>query len=398
MAEDKKPKIDLKARLGKAGASTVPPAAGSSPSSSPPVPSPAIPVPPPVATFGSSAPQAMPGVRVPSIPPASGVPGMVPSVASSVGGAANPIAAMAGNYGRGAQRIEVDETAVEDARRGAKKQGVVFGLVASVLFAGVGYVAGGASEQSAGRAKSVADAKDLADSALKAKGDLAKIVEVLEQGRDQLKQRKFPESLARDLGGINVDFDGTKLAGRRFSGVPTATTQQLIEFVTAVQQTNDRKLVVTNLLSKLQKPLTEQLNAPAGQQNISHIVVIDKDPTGSPSAILAGLATPVPFKSANDLPAEFTFGKPGGGGNVTAPRYKGGDISAKPAAVYVAPKSFESVCPSETAGAFAQLSAQISNFVRDLKGEPAAVEGMDGKPGLVERADRLAQALSKVAP
>jgi hypothetical protein len=126
---------------------------------------------------------------------------------------------------------------------------------------------------------------------------------------------------------------------------------------------------------------------------------VQKDPAGNPAAFIAPLAAPITFDTKDvKLPAEFTFADPGGGGNAKAPRYTGGDISKNPAAVPVVPKTFEKACPSETAGATAQLTAQIGGFIRDIKGEGQASQDIvqDTKAGLIERADKLIAALQKV--
>jgi len=99
------------------------------------------------------------------------------------------------------------------------------------------------------------------------------------------------------------------------------------------------------------------------------------------------------------LPATFTFTDPGGNGNAQAPRYTGGDIMKNAAALPVVPKTFDKVCPSEMAGATAQLTAQIGGFIRDIKGEGAPDPNSpitDTKAGLLERADKLLASLQKV--
>jgi hypothetical protein len=100
------------------------------------------------------------------------------------------------------------------------------------------------------------------------------------------------------------------------------------------------------------------------------------------------------------LPAKFTFGNPGGGGNTELPRYAGGDISKTPAAIYVVPKTFDTACPSAQGGQIAQLGAQIGEFIRSIKGEGSAPAGtdavQDSKPGLLERADKLVDGLNKI--
>lgn len=395
MAEERK-KIDLKARLGKtpgpppvAPASAPPPPYGAAP------PAPRAPV--PVASGAG-----LPGVPVGPPPQftrsAYPAPGIDPS---------HPLAAVAAPYraqtaAPQAQRIEVDELAVQQASRSARKQGIVVGLVFAVVLGGVGYVAGGASEQGQGRAKSRGDASELSGSVAKARDSLKTLSDKLEAGSKMLaNDHKFPDTLSKDLGGLNVDFDGTQLAGRRFSGFPQETTHDLVEFITSVQSVNDQKQLIQSLLVSLQKPLTEQLSAPPGQQKISYVVAVDKDPSGNVSALLSPLAAPIAVTAQNIvLPGKFAFANPGGSGNTELPRYAGGDIATKPAAIYVVPKTFETVCPSAQNGQVKQLALKIGDFVRTIRGEAQGTPGedavQDSKPGLIERANKLVDELNKI--
>ncbi|MBK6690702.1 MAG: hypothetical protein IPG50_00600 [Myxococcales bacterium] len=398
MADEKKPKIDLKARLGKnaAGGATPPPAAVGTPVPGAPVPVPAPPasVVPPVPGMG--------GVRapVPGVP--VGRPANMDASNPLVAAFAQPAAPQPAPPPQ-AQRIEVDEMAVQQARKGAQKQGLVIAAIAAVAFAGVGYVGGQASEAGAARAKSKADASELAADVAKTRASLESFATKIEEARTKLiKERKYPDQLGKELGGINIDFDGTKLAGRRFSGFPQETTSNLVEFVTQVQQLNDRKRVLQGLLSRLQKPLTEQFNAPPGEVVVQHVIAVSKDPAGNMAGFITNLAAPIKGTAQKlDLGAEFTFANPGGSGNANAPVFKGGDLSKQPGAIYVVPGSFNKVCPSETSGATAQLGAQMQNIIRDVKGDQAPAptpgnENFDAKPGLLERADKLAKGLQAV--
>lgn len=388
MADEKKPKIDLKARLGKgaAGGATPPPNATGTPM---PVPV----MPPPVST----APGPIPGLPVPGIPVGPS-PAMDPSNPLTAA-FARPTPSVQAPAPAQPQRIEVDEMAVQQARKGAQRQGFIIAAGAAIAFLGVGYVAGGASENGNARAKSVSDAQALAKDAESAKGTLETLATKLDDGRKQLAARKFPDQLGKDLGGINVDFDGRELAGRRFSGVKDTTTNELVEFITQVQALNDRKRVLIGLLSRLQKPITEQFSTPADQVTLTQVVAVQKDPAGNPAAFLATLASPIRGTQQKlDLPAEFTFANPGGSGNANAPAYKGGDLLSKPAAIYVQPGSFAKACPNENATASAQLAAQIATAFKDIKGEstPAGSLENEPKPGLIERADRLIKDLRDV--
>jgi hypothetical protein len=402
MADDKKPKIDLKARLGKQGG-------GGTVAAPTPVPPGIVPVatrsqPPPA--MGSSPPMAgPPGVPVGPPPRFSGG-----SQAAALD-PSNPLAAVAAPYRPAAVQhavavaapriIEVDEGLVQAARSGGTKRGMVIGLIIAAIVGGVGFVAGGASEQGKAREKSKADAASLGEDLTKAKETLTKLADKMDEGVKTLSGGKFPATLATDLGALNVAFDGTELAGRRFSGFPQETTAMLVDFITSVTALNDRKELVQGLLTKLQKPMTDQLSAPPGSGSITLIAAVQKDGTGNPYAFLAPLSAPIAFASSSDIkwPPQFTFSDPmGGGANASAPRYTGGDISKAAAAIPVVNKTFEKVCPSEAAGGVAQLRAQIGGFIRDIRGEGAATPDVvsDSKAGLIERADKLLLGLQKV--
>src|SRR4051812_46184442 len=214
MAEEKKPKIDLKARLGKGagGATPPPPVAG-------------IPVPGAGggAAAGAPVPQSSPTGSPPVVAPAAGglpVPpgipvGPPPAFGKGSGVAidpSNPLAAAATPYRAPTppppaqpqpQRIEVDEMAVQEARKGARKVGFTAGLVVAVVLGAVGYIAGGSLEANKGRQKSVGDAKSLATDVAKSREQLKGIADKVEAGRNSLlKDKKFPETLAKELGGI----------------------------------------------------------------------------------------------------------------------------------------------------------------------------------------------------
>jgi hypothetical protein len=404
MADDKKPKIDLKARLGKQGGGSVP------------APTPIPPGIVPQATHSQPPGAGMGGGG--SAPPAAMLPGTPvgppPRFAASGAAAAldpsNPLAAVAAPYRPQAQpqvaaiapaRIEVDEGAVHDARRGGTKRGMVIGLIIAAIVGGVGFTAGGASEQSKAREKSKADAVSFAEDLGKAKDTLTKLADKMDEGVKTLSGGKFPDKLSGDLGGLNVAFDGSELAGRRFSGFPQETTAQLVDFITNVTALNDKKDLIQGLLTKLQKPMTEQMSAAPGSGSITLIAAIQKDSSGNPYAFLAPLSAPIAFTSSSDIkwPPQFTFSDPmGGGSNASAPRYTAGDISKAAAAIPVVNKTFEKVCPSEAAGGVAQLRAQIGGFIRDIRGEaPAGPDVVsDTKAGLLERADKLITGLQKV--
>jgi hypothetical protein len=296
----------------------------------------------------------------------------------------------------------MDESTVVEARKGGMKQGMIIGGVAALVTLGIGWVAGGASARGEARESSKESARGLAKDVVTARTQMKTLADKLEAGRvSLLREHKFPDSLARDLGGLNIDFTGDKLAGRRFSGIAPDTVRDLTAFITDATALNEHKDVIVGLLNGLQKPLTEQFNAPPGQAILSQVVVISHDQSG-PQALLAQLSTPITLNAENvSLPDSFAFADPLGNGSANAKldRYKSGDISAKPAAIPVLPRTFEKLCPSETSGKAAKLAVALGTTIDEINGDakPSADQQLvkETKPGLLERADHLADELKK---
>ncbi|MGO9838486.1 MAG: hypothetical protein ACLP1X_30260 [Polyangiaceae bacterium] len=399
MAEERKPKIDLKSRLqkmgGPAGATPPPPATGSVPAPSmvpgmnrgpglTPAPPSSVPPPPGM----SRPPGAMrPATLDPSNPLAAVAQPFNPSRAPAPQAHAQP------------QRIEVDEDAVRQARGKAFKGGLTAGIVVAVM-AGVGAWMGGvASSQGAAHSQSVRDAHDLGGDLLKAKDSLTAVQQkVQDGGKSLIGDRKYPADLAKQLSGMVVDFGGDKLFGRRFSGIPSDTTRQLFDFITRVQALNDKKDLIIGLLTKLQKPVTEELSRPAGQLPISYVVILDKD-TSNMGVFLAPLATPIAPDSKDGVPNELTFVNPRGSGNVKLPRLQSDKIPKDGAVATIVPNTFEKVCPAATHGQIAQLVSSMNSLIDDIQGQKGQEGGdavTESKAGLAEVAGKLAEQLSKV--
>ncbi len=397
MADEKKPKIDLKTRLqkmgGAAGPATGPGAAIPAPGRSvpaPAIPPPSIPVPP-----GIPAPQfhSQPAPMDPSNPLVAAAHGNFRSAPAPR--AAEPPAP---------QRIEVDEGAVHDARKGVRKQMLVLMVFAMGVAGVVGFFAGGASDKTANRTRAKQDATQLKDSVAKAKDSLTQLADKLQAGQDSLmKDKKFPDALQKELAGINVDFDGAQLAQRRYDGFGNKTTQGLVDFVTRVQGVNDRKRLVQGLLSRLQKPITDALAAASSAPPIAFVVVIDRDRAGE-GAYLAPLQPPfIPTKEKPNLPDKLTFLNPRSGqGNVEMPRYTGGDIKEKaPVAMPVVPATLERAFPSAEKGQIMQLVTQLvglKDMIRRNKDaqQPGGLEE-DVKADMLELAQSLSDDLGKAA-
>ncbi len=159
---------------------------------------------------------------------------------------------------------------------------------------------------------------------------------------------------------------------------------------------NDKKGLIVALLTKLEKPITEELKRPPGQLPLQYVVVVDKE-TPNMGAFLAPLAAPLGPETG--VPNELTFLNPRGSGNVKLPRLASEKIPKDGAAITVVPNTFEKVCPSAQHGQIAQLVSSMNSLIGDIEGQKA-VEGGDviteTKAGLGDVALKLADALNKV--
>jgi hypothetical protein len=294
-----------------------------------------------------------------------------------------------------AQRIEVDEGAVQQARGRAFRTGLTAGMVVAALVGAVCFMAGNAQSAGSARAQGVRDAHDLAADLLKAKGALDTMQQkVTDGGKSIIADRKYPTGLSQELAGMNVDFGGDKLFGRRFSGVPADTTRQLFDFITRVQGLSDKKDLIVSLLSRLQKPITEELSRPAGQLPISHAVIVDKD-TPNMGVFLTTLVAPIAPDDKNGVPNDLMLANPRGGANVKLPRLTSDKIPKDGAAVTIVPNTFDKVCPSATHGQIAQLVTSMNSLIDDIQGQKGD-DTTEPKPGLSEVAGKIADQLNKV--
>lgn len=407
MAEEKKPKIDLKARLGKTavgGATPAPPPAAA-PSSGggteTPAPAASAPVAAPAAKSSGGLPAPAVGLPVPPGVPI-GRPALDPSNPLAAAMAPPPSAAPA--QPAGPARIEVDEMAVQEAAKKARRTGFIFAGFTLVLGVGIGFIGGGAQQTGKYRADSHADAAELKKDVDAAKGKMEELAKDLEAGRDSLKAKPpvFPKDLAGQLAGINVDFDGAKLSGRRFSGFPPDASGGLIDLATAVAALNDHKTAIKNLLGKLEKPLTEQLAASqAGTVSLQYMVLLGgptgKDPSGNFVGVLSPISPPISIsKEKIEIPGELKGVV--NGGVVTVPKLASANID-KPGAVYLTPGSVEAIFPSDTKSLAGQLSVKLADLIHDLRGDekPKDDQVVDVKPGLIERAETLSKSLEKIS-
>src|SRR6185436_5718385 len=227
MSEDKKPKIDLKARLGKKTVSA--PAAGPGGSIPPPagVPKPSgIPAPPFQSPGGSARP-------APMVDASNPYGAMAPAAA--------PVAA--------AQTIRIDMgDDVMRAQRGGKMKVLVLALITAGIGGFVGFTLGGASERNAGATAAMQGAQDLTKDVDAANAKIGELADILKSAREKLGKAQFPDDEVSKLGALNIPFAGANLAGKSIGRFKADVLTMLVDFASASSEANDNKSDLQNFL------------------------------------------------------------------------------------------------------------------------------------------------------
>lgn len=273
MAEDKKKsRIDLKARLGKTttmvgtNAPAVPmPVPGPAPSTPGSVPPPAdsnraAAAAPPTTSTGSGSVRPAPPPPPPAALGIAPPPGMISSgiPLPPFGHQARPAPVATPKPTAGQQTIKVDVgEEVQQARASARRWALYASLAGAVVGGVIGFVAGGSSEKG-GRIKEAAKGAGLLEKDVKAATEeMRKLDAKLSEAGTKLTSKQFPETLAADLGGINIPFDPTNLEGKQVGSLGSKALRTLLAFTSAVQDVNKSKDSLKNILSAAQGPITK---------------------------------------------------------------------------------------------------------------------------------------------
>jgi hypothetical protein len=230
MAEEKKPKIDLKARLGK---KTVGGPAGAA-------------VPPPV------------GLKQ-SVP----VPPLVRAQRPKID-ASNPYSAISADQAPAraepaAIKVEMSAEVVAAQRKGRGKI-IALAVVAGVVGGFLGFAVGSGTERGKAAEAAVTGAEDLAKEVDAANAKVEELAEVLKAAQVKIKDNKYPAEEVQKLGGIDIPFAGANLTGKGIGRFKADIVNLLIQFASGAQEANDGKNKVQSILGGA-KPAIEDFLA-----------------------------------------------------------------------------------------------------------------------------------------
>ncbi len=339
-----KPKIDLKARLGRksnappAGAGSVPPPGGA--------------VPPPAGMAAAARPQPRPQSTPslgPSIPPPPGF-GPKPVQPKPSIAPAQPAPQ--------AIKVEMSEEVVAAQKRGRSKV-IILVAAAALIGIGAGFGVGQMAKGAEGAQAAVEGAEKLIKEIDESNVALTKLNDTLKSAAAKVRKNEFPNKEIEELGAIEIPFSGTNLVGKgigRFN--PTAVTM-LLQYANAAQNATDQKDKVRRIFGAAKKPFDEAAEAKENPKVTFGVSVV-----GGPKGPWARVQGVTPFevnkKDAKNYtwPDELEIGK-----DKKTKRYTKGEPSGEDL-VPLDPAGVAAICPNtlqyKLMGALTDLGGQLS--------------------------------------
>jgi hypothetical protein len=393
-AEEKKPKIDLKARLGKGAA-----AGGGTPAGVPAASSFSS-MPPP--QIGSAAPPPMgsiPPPQVAAVPRGMApVPGGVP--APPFGGAAAPVESTDAFGARVAApvraapttfKIELDAETVAAAQKGGKRA-TILSAITLLLGLGVGFAWGGSSANNKGANAALQGASELITEIDQSQAKVKEIADKIGGAVKGLKEKKFPASFANDLGGLSIPFGPDKLAGRSIGRFDPRTLSMLFSYASDVDALNTRKDALKNLFTGQKKAIEEALGAGTNPK-VAWGVFIQKSPAHGPVGFIAAInpAEAFAYKEAK-WPESFKISN--GRELVQTDRFQGKDVISTDKKIVAVPLDPDSVATSFPTDVLGRITTELVKTEGIMNGSGAP--GQDDEQGILKKGEQLLIALRKI--
>lgn len=372
MSEDKKPKIDLKSRLGKKtvvgpGGPAVPPPVGG--------------IPKPV----------LGGVPVPSLMQQAAKPAVKVD-------ASDPYAAIsATDAPRAAEpqaiKIEMSEEVVQ-AQKKAGQRAFLFAGIGAVIGIGIGYLVGGRAEAGRTNTLALSGAQQLKDDVTKANAEASAIAETLKNALDKIKANKFPEDEVKALGEQNIPFEGSTLASKGLGRFNARLATLLVQYAGATTEANDQKDKIRNILGFSKKGILDYLEQKEKPKVRWSIFAVSGP--GGPWGVMQPVSEPFLVKDAATKdykwPASIKIND--GGKQVDLKRCDGSDCTGStPKFIPIDPDTQQAVCPNDT---ISKLQRELGDMQEVFRGKAAEIPGEDDKPGLIKLGEQVLEELGKV--
>jgi hypothetical protein len=373
MSEDKKPKIDLKARLGKKTVGA--PAAGPGGS-----------IPPPA---GIPKPYGVGGIPAPNVGGGGAVARPAPVMdASNPYGAMEPAAAPV--VKPAAITVELSDEVVRAQGRGKAKV-MVLAIITAALGGFVGFTLGGTTERAKGTDAAKEGAAELAKDVEAANKKIEELAGVLKSAKEKLTKAKFPEEEVSKLGALNIPFGGTNLSGKGIGRFKSDVLNMLIEFASASAEANDQKEKIQSVLNRNKKGVVEFLESQT-KPVVRWSVIVGGSPLG-PIASMQPI--PAPFQLVGEQGKQHSwpesFDVMEKDKKIAIKRYLKGDAATEnPTFIPVDPSTQTLVCPNDVVFS---IRRELTGMEEVLRGDPTPGEE---KTGLLEAGQNLLKKLKEI--
>jgi hypothetical protein len=395
MADDKakKPKIDLKARLGKTTQMGLAPPGGLAPLPGPPGMTPppdsgpgpgsgSVPAPP------ASRPSNMPGsVRPPvGIAPPPGISAGVPLPVFAQQQRPAPRSEPKPSAAQQTIKVELGEE-IHEERKKARNRAMLAAVGGAVVGIVIGYVTGD-SRSTGERSKTTARNAGAVEKEVKAASDKLKELDTrITEASDKLSKKEFPNELSGLLAGLVVPFEVTNLD----KPVPQKLTRPVATFYAQVENINRERESLKKLADFAKDPVTRAYKEEtAPMANFSVIFRTD-----GKNVVADLVPNPTPFAWKGDQPGSYKVSKPEGArtADKDAKHYVKGDLPGNDlTAIPVDPKSMTNLAPE--LALLGRLQKAVYDMHADLQGKG---DDPNAPPGLLKAADDLDNELRKAA-
>ena len=378
---EKKVKIDLKARLGRAskGAAGGPGAV--------PTPVAGIAPPPGIVSGGIPAP---PFAAQPKKPAGPKIDKDEPFAAVSSGEVAPQPQEI---------KIEIGHDVVEAQKKGSIKL-IVAVLAAAAIAGGVGFAIGGLREGNKQDHAAVADAQSLIAPVNHAKEGIESLQSRIESATKSLfKERKYPDGVDKQLNDIDIGFTATELAGKALHRLKPSVVRDLLDFARDAEELTARKTAVSRLLLN-QKVAIVALLDQGNNPQIGYGVFVQKDKSGN------AIGTFVPFKSPfrfeeKTWPDEIELNT--GAEVAKGTRYKSGEPflqaprreGEKPT-IFTIPLEPDGVTKAFSSALSQRIKSELETILTIINGTETGVHTDQERRGLLKLAEDITRELSSV--
>jgi hypothetical protein len=336
MSDDtNKPKIDLKARLGK---KTV---GASGPS-----------IPPPLAT----------GAAIPA-PPFAAKPPPEPEKPRVI----EPQAI----------KIEMSEEVVEAQKKGRAKV-IMIAVGTALVGAVLGYAVGGGMARRTSQNLALQGAEVLGGEVAKANEEIEKMADVLGRAKRTLSDGKYPESELNELGSVVIPFDATYLVGKGTTLMSADINRMLIDFAGKSSEANDQKDRLKRVMGGRRADL-QALFDQKEKPKFNWSVMLVNGPHG-PMAAMQPLSSPFLVtsketmkKDGKDVPYAWPeeLEVPDGDKKAKLKLYaKGEAVQSPPLMLPVDPGTQGSVCATDTLEVLRKEIVALEVLLRGDKSDP----------------------------